>query len=110
MTRRAVDEVEERRVIRHLARLAAAVPELSEAELSGLAGSPAVRTSRPRRSLARYLPAVAAAAAVAIGVSAQLERPAARPSSTAPGSPALVPFPQGTALQLLLAPGPRDEA
>ena len=109
MSRRPVDEVEERRVIRQLARLAAAVPELADAELHRLVTARAVRVRR-LRSRARCLPAVAAAAAVAIGVSVQLDRPAPRSSSKVPGSTELVTFPQGTALQLLLAPGPRDEA
>lgn len=109
MSRRPVDEVEERRVMRRLAGLAAAVPELADSELHRLVAAPTVRVRR-RRSPARWLPAVAAAAAVAIGVSAQLDRPAPRASSTVPGGNELVTFPQGTALQLLLAPGPRDEA
>ena len=109
MSRRLVDEVEERRVMRRLARLDAAVPELADAEVHRLVRARPVRIRR-RRSPARYLPAVAAAAAVAIGVSVQLARPAPRPSSTIPGSTELVTFPQGTALQLLLAPGPRDKA
>ena len=109
MRRRLVDEVEERRVIRRLARLAAAVPELADADLHRLVTARPVPIRR-RRSHARRLSAVAAAAAVAIGVSVQLERPAPRPSATVPGSTDLVTFPQGTALQLLLAPGPRDRA
>jgi ferric-dicitrate binding protein FerR (iron transport regulator) len=106
---RLVDELEERRVMRRLAGLAAAVPDLADAELHRLVTARPVR-GRRRRSPARYLPAVAACAVVAIGVSVQLDRPAPRPSSTIPGSTELVTFPQGTALQLLLAPGPRDKA
>ena len=109
MTRHVVDEVEERRVMRRLARLDAAVPELADAEVHRLVRARLVRIRR-RRSPARYLPAVAAAATVAIGVSVQIDRPAPRPSSTAPGGTELATFPQGTALQLLLAPGPREEA
>ena len=109
MSHRLVDEVEERRVMRQLGRLAAAVPELADAELHRLVTARSVQARRRRRP-ARCLPAVAAAAAVAIGVSVQLDRPAPRPSSTVSGSTALVTFQQGSALQLLLAPGPRDKA
>jgi hypothetical protein len=109
VSRRVVDEVEERRVMRQLARLAAAVPEPTDVELHRPFAARSVPIRR-RRIPARCLPAVAAAAAVAIGVSVQLDRPAPRPPSTVPGGTELVTFPEGTALQLLLAPGPRDKA
>jgi hypothetical protein len=104
---RGVDEVQERRVIRQLARLAAAVPDV-DTGLHDLR-SPSARR-RPRRSLFRALPAVAAAAAVAIGISHQHDHPPPRTSSPAPGASELVTFPAATALQLLLAPGPRSDA
>ena len=114
MRRRFVkqNEVEERRVIRLLAELADGVPALPDDQLCSFpaAYAPANPRGRSRRfrTPSRYLPAVAAAAVVAIGVSVQLEGTASRPSSAAhPGSAELATFPEGTALQLLIAPETR---
>ena len=114
MRRRPVNrnEVEERRVIRLLAELADAVPALPDDQLYSFPAASAPANSRGRsrrfRTPSRYLPAVAAAAVVAIGVSVQLEGTASWSSSvTHPGSAELATFPQGTALQLLIAPETR---
>ena len=96
-------------MIRHLARLAGTVPELRDAELRDLVTTRAVRFRR-RRNAARSLPAVAAAAVLALGISVQLDRAAPRPSSTVPGGNEIVTFPEATALQLLLARDPQGDA
>ena len=108
MTRRLVseNEVEERRVIRLLAELAADVPALPDDQLYAFPA--ASMSARPRRrrfhAPAQYLPALAAAAVLAIGVSVQVQGSASRPSSAGhPGSAELVTFTEGTALELLIA-------
>lgn len=109
MRRDVVNEVEERRIIRLLAGLADEVPRLGDDEVYAVLAAASVPTARPRRarrfqSSARYLPAVAAMAVVAIGVSAQLDRPASRPSSALhSGSAPIATFPEATALQLLIS-------
>jgi hypothetical protein len=107
MTRKLVNEneIEERRVIRLLAELAADVPALPDDQLYSFPAAPASARSRRRRfhAPARYLPAVAAAAVLAIGVSVQVQGSASRPSSADDrGSAELVAFPEGTALGLLI--------
>lgn len=115
MRRAVVNEIEERRVIRLLAELADRLPGLSEDDVYAFvvaASAPAGRR-RPRRfqSSARSLPAVAAAAVVAIGVSLQLARPAADSSSGVRAeSASIVSFPAGNALELLIAAEQRGEA
>jgi ferric-dicitrate binding protein FerR (iron transport regulator) len=109
MIRRLVceNEVEERRVIRLLAELAADVPALPDDRLYSFSATSASAKSRRRRlhAPARYLPAVAAAVLLAIGVSVQVQGSASRPPSSAsqPGSAELVTFTEGTALELLVA-------
>ena len=112
-----VNEVEERRVIRLLADLPDRLPGLADDEVAAFmtaASAPAVRPHRPRRfeRWGRRLPAVAAAVVVAVAVSVQLDRPAASgPSSAArSGSAEIVTFPEGTALQLLIAAEERGKA
>ena len=107
MTRRLVNEneIEERRVIRLLAELAADVPALPDDQLYSLPAASASARARRRRihAPARYFPAVAAAAVLAIGVSVQVEGSASRPStSDRPGRAEVVTFPEGTALELLI--------
>jgi hypothetical protein len=114
MRRRLVNrnEVEERRVIRLLAELADGVPALADDQIYSFAAASAPVNPRGRsrrfRAPSRYLPAMAAAAVVAIGVSVQLDGTASQPSSAVhPGSAELATFPEGTALQLLIAPETR---
>lgn len=116
MRRYVVNEVEERRVIRLFADLADRVPALGDDEVDALmtsASASAVRPRRPRwfQSSGRYLPAIAAAAVVAIGISVQLDRPGSGPSSAVrSGSAEIVTFPEGNALQLLIAAEQRGKA
>jgi hypothetical protein len=103
-----LNEVEERRVIRLLARVADDVPALRDDEIQRAVGSASalarvlsghVRSRRP----ARCFSAVAAAAVVAFALLVQLEAPAERSSSAASGSASATTFPEGSALQLLLS-------
>ena len=103
------NEVEERRVIRQLARLADDVAALPDAEIQRAVGSASaralmvagrVRTRRP----ARRFSTVAAAAVVALAFLAQLEAHPERSSSSASAGAPIATFPEGNALQLLLSP------
>lgn len=115
MRRELVNEVEERRVMRLLSNLADLIPGLEDDDLFRFM-NPSVADVRGRRarwfrSPPRYLSAVAAAAVVAIGVSAQLHRPAPNPSfGTESGAAEIFTFPEGTALQLLLTAEKRGKA
>ena len=102
------NEVEERRIIRVLAGLADDVPALRDDEIQHALGfAPAlarVMSGHRSRRPARCFSAVAAAAAVvALAFSVQFETPAGRSASAASGSASAATFPEGSALQLLLA-------
>ena len=102
------NEVEERRVIRVLAGLADDVTALQDGEIHRAVGSASalarVRSGRaPSRRPARCLPAVAAAAVVALAFVGHFEATAGRSSSTTSGSASAATFPEGSALQLLLS-------
>lgn len=107
MTVEQTNELEERRVIRLLAGLAADVPALTDAEVERAVGGASApvrlmsnhRSRRPIRSFS----GVAAAAVVALAFAVQLSAPADHSSSAASGSASIVTFPEGNALQLLLA-------
>lgn len=100
-----MNELEARRVQKALARLAAEVEPLSEADVAGLART-AMRTPRPSRaarSRGAAVPvgtAVAAAALLALPWVGGSERAPAETSATQGG---IVQFPDGSALQRLLS-------
>jgi hypothetical protein len=104
-----LNEVEERRVIRLLVRMADDVPALGDDEIQRALGSASVparivsghvRSRRP----ARCFSAVAAAAMAAFALLAQLDAPPAeRSSSAASGTASAAAFPEGSALGLLLS-------
>ena len=111
MSREITNEVEERRVIRLLGGAADAIPPLDEVEVSALlraraSDSPARRARRrsfPRRTHVLSVGAVAAATALAVLLPLQThdaERPSAATSRV---QAALVAFPEGSALSLLLS-------
>lgn len=106
MTAEQTNELEERRVIRLLAGLAAEVPALSDAEIQravGAASAPVrLRSGHRSRRPLRSFSGVAAAAVVALAFVVQFGAPAEH-SSSASGSASIVTFPEGNALQLLLA-------
>ena len=103
-----LNEVEERRVIRLLARMADHIPTLGDDEIQRALGSAAapgrVRSGYvPSRRPARCFSAVAAAAMAVFALLAQLDAPAERSSSAASGSASAAVFPEGSALGLLLS-------
>ena len=99
------NEVEERRVIRLLAGVAEDVPALPAAEIERAIEAAARFPSGyvRRRRTTRSFSAIAAAAVMALAFLVQVDAPAERSSSAASGGPALATFPEGNALQLLLA-------
>ena len=100
------NEVEERRVIRMLARLAEDVPALPDHEIQrAVAAVPARAMPRRGRSLrpARCFSAVAAAAVIALAFVVHFEASAGRASSVDSRSASAGAFPEGSALQLLLS-------
>jgi hypothetical protein len=108
LSRPLVNELEERRVIRLLASVAEEVTPLADVDVDSIlrramAGSG--RRARRRFDLPlRYLPAVAAAAAIVIGVSIGSDRSASpqQAPSDARFDTRLASFPQGSALSVLL--------
>ena len=108
MSRDVPNELEERRVIRLLAGAAETVPPLHDVEvetLTRLAAHPGPTRPR-RRAVARRLPLLAAAAAVALAAMLPLrhDEPTGAPSSSSAGSATdALGFPEGSALSLLLS-------
>ncbi len=112
MRRPVVDELEERRVTRRLACLAEAVEPLADRELRAiLAGVvtgvvPVRRPPRRGARLARQLPGLAAAAAAAVAVTVGIghsERSTDDQHVRGTAPEQLLSFPEGSALELLLA-------
>lgn len=103
-----LNELEERRVIRLLACVADDVPALPDEEIRrAVASASAVGPIRSRHLRSRRPPrcfsAVAAAAVVALTFMVQFQAPAEHSSSGASSNASIVTFPEGNALQLLLA-------
>lgn len=99
------NEVEERRVIRLLADVAAQVPALTPEEVDCVLGAAVHRKrSRVARRL-RPLLATSAAAAVILGVAVGLTASHSQPPSREPATTnaGMTSFPEGSALQLLLS-------
>jgi hypothetical protein len=101
------NEVEERRVIRLLADVAAEVSPLPSEDVDHLLAAAMRRRSRAHRRSPglHHLLATGAAAAVVLGVALGLtashsQAPSREPAST---SASLASFPEGSALQLLLS-------
>ena len=111
MRRVVVDELEERRVTRRLACLAEAVEPLPDVELRAIlndisAGTLVRRPTRRPVRLAARLPGVAAAVAAALAVAVGIghsEGSAEHRQVRGTAPQHLLSFPEGSALELLLA-------
>ena len=111
MTRELTNELEERRVIRLLAGAAEAIPPLDDGDVASLlraaeAGPLAHHARRrlgPRPPHVLSAAAVAAAAALAVMLPLRAQEPQQRSSARPAGAEALVVFPEGSALSLLLS-------
>ena len=111
MRRTVVDELEERRITRRLTRLAEAVEPLPDWELRTIlndvaAGKHVHRPARRQARLALRLPGAAAAVAAALAVAVGIGHSGRSPDNGQVGGTApehLLSFPEGSALELLLA-------